>query len=214
MPIPKNRVDQPIIKNWFITGISGGINTIYDNITKTISFAIAYTTKNLKVGIDGKLNTIQDIDSTASPEFTGLKVGSDTGLVGKTTGTLNTVSVALPLTLNNGVLSSENTANTTEIKIITTVELNKDDAVYNLIYPKFIGISKGNYGIGEEATIITSGEVTLVQTLIPESRYFIDNTDKTKISINVPTDEFLIYVGTAIDNHTLLIENNLTVDRR
>ena len=211
MPIPKNRIDQQKVQNWFITGVSNGIHTIYDNLTKTISFSIAYSTKNLKIGIDDKLNTVQDIDSTASPEFIGLKVGTDTGIVGRSTGTLNNISVASPLTLVNNVLSSQNT---NIIKVITPIELHKDDAVYNLSYPKFIGISKDNYALGTEATIVTSGEVTVTQTLVPEAKYFIDNTDKTKITTVVPTDEYLVYVGIAISQHVLKIENNLVVDRR
>ena len=47
-----------------------------------------------------------------------------------------------------------------------------------------------------------------------EAKYFIDNTDKTKITTVVPTDEYLVYVGIAISQHVLKIENNLVVDRR
>ena len=163
--IPANRLSIPTIIKNFNTGIKNGINVSWNNLNKILNISVVYNPTNLKIDLDGKLNTKIDLENI----------------------------------------------NTNEIKVITDVDLNKDDLYYSDIYPKLVGISKDNYSIGEEATIITLGEAILNQTLLPHTKYFINNLDKTQITANIPSSEYLVYVGKSLDTHTLLIEKSLIV---
>lgn len=107
MTIPRNRLDIPKLISSFIEGTANGITIAYNNITKKISIAIAYNETNLKINAEDKLDTIQDIDTTASPEFAGMTIGTDTGLVSRDSGVIGNVTIGSGLTLESGVLSSD-----------------------------------------------------------------------------------------------------------
>ena len=209
--IPQNRIDLPsVIKN-FTLGVANGINTTYNNTTKIVSIAIAYTTKNLKIGVDGKLNTIQDIDSTSSPEFGGLKIGNNSSIVSKVNGSFSELSLGEGITLEENTLNVNIPPSGSFIEIATTVELSLGDVVYKDNFPNYIGFSTGAFGVNETALIQSLGEIILTDTLIPNTEYFIDNLNNTKITDTIPSSGWFVKVGIAKDEHTLIIQNPLKI---
>lgn len=199
---------------YVVSGSSSGIGILKDITNKTISFTVKFSNKNLKINGDGEIDTVQDVNITSSPEFSGLKIGNQTGLLGRTDGVLENVSLGEGLSLENNVLNVSSVASAGNfVKIITPVSLNTGDVVYKDTFPDYIGFSSGEYIEGEEATVLTSGEITLTDTLVPNSYYYIDNSNNKKITNEVPVSGWLIRVGIALDEHTLLIQPILKIKR-
>lgn len=234
--IPLNRIQDLKSKfsNLFKNASGDGILVLYNNLTATVSIALNYVSKNLKITADGKLDTIQDIDTTASPEFAGLKVGSDSGLLGKETGIVNTVSVSYPLILDNYNLSIDggggSTANGIDINATASEALFKGQPIHlsntkkaslassQAGYDNFIGLVKDDYLLDDVATITVSGQlsqddwtaVTGAVDLIPANKYYVSSI-AGKLTHLVPQTGYLIRVGYALNERTLIITNSLKV---
>lgn len=211
--IPLARIEQIKSKFYdlFKNASGDGISVVYNNLKQTVLISINYVTKNLKI-TGGKLDTIQDISTDSSPEFSGLKIGTDSGLLGKNTGTVNTVSVNYPLVLNNNTLSVEGSVikriASENITIGDPIAVTGDNTVGvadNVTNHNFIGISNNTCLSSEEVNVQIAGEVS---TNYPYgTKLFLGNRE---ITSDVPFQGYLVYVGISTGDK-YVITNNLKV---
>jgi len=80
MKFPQARLPDSFLEfvNFIVVGTGSGLSIVKNTYNKTVSFAVDYNTKNLKMDGNGKLNTVIDLDS------------------------INTLKITTPVTLNKG----------------------------------------------------------------------------------------------------------------